>query len=257
MFEDTFITVKGCKIRFRRHGQGPAVLYLHGANGVPQVQPFLHELAKSFDLIVPEHPGFGESDEPSWLENMQDLAYFYLDLMDQLQLDHAHVIGSSLGGWLAMELAVKQPSRFSSLTLIGAAGIRIPEAQPGDIFLWSPEKSAQKTFKNPALIEWSIAHPLDQDTALKNRHTTALLAWAPRLHNPMLFKWLHRVTMPVQLVWGQDDEIMPLPYAHALQKLMPQSVLSVFPNCGHLPQVEKSEEFVQLVTPFIKKVAQS
>ena len=81
MFEDTFITVKGCKIRFRRHGQGPAVLYLHGANGVPQVQPFLHELAKSFDVIVPEHPGFGESDEPSWLENMQDLAYFYLDLI--------------------------------------------------------------------------------------------------------------------------------------------------------------------------------
>jgi pimeloyl-ACP methyl ester carboxylesterase len=73
----------------------------------------------------------------------------------------------------------------------------------------------------------------------------------------MLFKWLHRVTMPVQLVWGQDDEIMPLPYAHALQKLMPHSALSVFPNCGHLPQVEKSEEFVQLVTQFIKKVAQS
>jgi pimeloyl-ACP methyl ester carboxylesterase len=257
MFEDTFLTIKGCKIRFRRHGTGPVVLYLHGANGVPKVQPFLFELAKSFDVIVPEHPGFGESDEPSWLENMQDLVYFYLDLMDQLHLEHVHVIGSSLGGWLAMELALRQPSRFSSLTLIGAAGIRIPEAQPGDIFLWSPEKAAQKTFKNPALVAWAIDNPLDQDTTLKNRHTCALLAWAPRLHNPMLAKWLHRLTMPVQLVWGEDDEIMPLPYAHALQKLISQSLLSVYPNCGHLPQVEKSEEFVELVTHFISKVAQS
>ena len=73
----------------------------------------------------------------------------------------------------------------------------------------------------------------------------------------MLAKWLHRLTMPVQLVWGEDDEIMPLPYAHALQKLISQSLLSVYPNCGHLPQVEKSEEFVELVTHFISKVAQS
>ena len=152
-----------------------------------------------------------------------------------------------------MELAIRQPHRFDSLTLIGSAGIRIAEAQPGDIFLWSPEKAAQNTFKDQGLVDWAIANPLDQDTTLKNRHTTALLAWAPRLHNPMLSKWLHRIQMPVQLVWGEDDRIMPLAYAHALKQLIPQAQLSVYPNCGHLPQVEKSEEFVQLVKSFIKK----
>ena len=257
MFEDTYITVKGCKIRFRRNGQGPAVIYLHGANGVPKVQPLLHELSKTFDVLVPEHPGFGESDEPEWLENMHDLAYFYLDVMDELNLDHVHLIGSSLGGWLALELAIRQPQRFKSLALIGSAGIRIPQAQPGDIFLWTPEKAAHNTFMDPALIDWAIANPLDLDTTLKNRHTTALLAWNPRLHSPMLAKWLSRIKMPVQLVWGQNDQIMPLPYAHAFKELIPHANLSVYPNCGHLPQVEKSEAFVQLVSQFINQAEQA
>jgi pimeloyl-ACP methyl ester carboxylesterase len=257
MFEDSVLSVKGCNIRFRRSGQGPAVLYLHGANGVPSVQPFLKELSKNFDVLVPEHPGFGESDEPEWLENMHDLAYFYLDLLDQLKIDQVHVIGSSLGGWLAMELAIRQPNRFLSLSLIGSAGIRIPEAQPGDIFLWSPEKSAENTFKDQKLVDWAIANPLDQDTTLKNRHTTALLAWAPRLHSPMLSKWLHRLNMPVQLIWGEDDRIMPVAYANAFKRLIPHAHLSVYPNCGHLPQVEKSDDFVQLVTSFIKKADHS
>ena len=257
MFEDTFLTVKDCKIRFRRQGHGAALLYLHGANGVPKVQPFLHELSKSFDVLVPEHPGFGESDEPNWLENMHDLAYFYLDVIDHLKLDRVHVIGSSLGGWLAMELAIRQPQRFKSLTLVGSAGIRIPEAQPGDIFLWTPEKAAHNTFKDKALIDWTLANPLDLDTTLKNRHTTALLAWNPRLHNPMLSKWLNRLNMPVQLVWGADDQIMPLAYAHAFKALIPQAQLSVYPNCGHLPHVEKSEAFVQLVSQFINKADQA
>jgi pimeloyl-ACP methyl ester carboxylesterase len=257
MFEDTGLAVKGCHIRFRREGQGPTVLYLHGANGVPNVQPFLKELAQTFDVLVPEHPGFGESDEPEWLENMHDLAYFYLDLLDQLKIEQVHVVGSSLGGWLALELAIRQPKRFTSLTLVGSAGIRIPEAQPGDIFLWSPEKAAQNTFADPTYVQAAIAHPLDQDTTLKNRHTTALLAWSPRLHNPMLSKWLHRLEMPVQLVWGEDDRIMPVAYAQAFKKLIPQAQLSVYPNCGHLPQVEKSEDFVQLVSTFIKKAQQS
>jgi pimeloyl-ACP methyl ester carboxylesterase len=184
---------------------------------------------------------------------MHDLAYFYLDLLDDLKLDKVNLIGSSLGGWLAMELAIRQPQRFKSLVLIGSAGIRIPEAQAGDIFLWTPEKAAHNTFRDQALIEAAIANPLDLDTTLKNRHTTALLAWNPRLHNPMLSKWLSRLSMPVQLVWGEDDKIMPKAYAYAFQKLIPQSQLSVYPNCGHLPQVEKSDDFVKLVTHFINR----
>lgn len=257
-FEETYLTVNGTRIRMRRAGKGPAMLYLHGANGAAAVLPFMDELAKNFDLLVPEHPGFGMSDEPEWLENIHDLAYFYLDLLDQLGLDSVHVVGSSIGGWLAMELAIRAPSRFKSLVLVGAAGIRIPEAQPGDIFLWNPEAMVRNTFHDPAIVEQMLAAPAltpeQQDILLKNRHTVAALAWQPRLHDPFLHKWLHRVTMPVKLVWGADDKIMPLAVGQALQKLLPNAHLDVINQCGHLPQIERAAEFSASVKQFAEGI---
>jgi pimeloyl-ACP methyl ester carboxylesterase len=255
VFTESTMTVDGCNIRFRRGGKGPPLLYLHGANGVAKIQPFLEQLAEKFDVLVPEHPGFGMSDEPEWLDNVQDLAFFYLDLLDQLQLPKVAVIGSSIGGWLAMEMAIREPKRFEALVLVGAAGIRIPEAQPGDIFLWSPETAARRTFVDPKFIEFALANPPDIDTGLKNKHTVAKLAWEPRLHNPMLAKWLHRLKMPVQLAWGEQDQIMPIAYAHALQKLLPQAQLQVFSNCGHLPQTEQPEKFVKSAVEFLQGAA--
>jgi pimeloyl-ACP methyl ester carboxylesterase len=260
-FEESFITVNGCRIRLRRSGgAGPAVLYLHGANGASAVQPFMNTLAENFDLIVPEHPGFGMSDEPEWLENIHDLAYFYLDLLDQLALPSVHVVGSSIGGWLAMEMAVREPARFKSLVLVGAAGIRVAGAQPGDIFLWSPEKTVRNTFHDQTLAGKILALPVspeDQGIMLKNRHTVALLAWEPRLHDPCLHKWLHRLTMPVKLVWGAEDRIMPLACGEKLKTLIPNAQLEVHERCGHLPQVERADAFCASVKQFVEGIRQS
>ena len=94
-FQETFITINDCRVRIRRKGQGTPMIYLHGADGAAMIQPFMETLAQSFDLIVPEHPGFGQSDETPWLENMHDLAYYYLDLLDHLQLPSVHLVD----GW--------------------------------------------------------------------------------------------------------------------------------------------------------------
>ena len=77
-------------------------------------------------MIVPEHPGFDDSDTPDWLDTIHDLAYFYLDFLAQLDLDRVHLAGVSLGGWIAAEMAVRDTSRLASLTLVGAAGIHVP-----------------------------------------------------------------------------------------------------------------------------------
>lgn len=257
-FEESYLTVNGTRIRMWRSGKGPAMLYLHGANGAAAVLPFMDELAKNFDVLVPEHPGFGLSDEPDWLENIHDLAYFYLDLLDQIGLPSVHVVGSSIGGWLAMELAIREPSRFKSLVLVGAAGIRLREAGPGDIFLWNPETMVRNTFHDLAIVEKMLSAPAptaeQQEILLKNGHTMAALAWQPRLHDPFLHKWLHRVTMPVKLVWGADDKIMPLAVGQALQKLLPNSHLDVFNQCGHLPQIERAAEFSASVKQFAERI---
>src|SRR5207249_4908495 len=124
------------------------------------VLPFMEKLAERFDVLVPEHPGFGASDEPGWLENMHDLAYFYLDVLESLELRGVHLVGSSLGGWLALEMAVRDASRLKSLVLVGPAGISVPGVSPGDVFLWSPEELARNLFFDPALAEKMLAQPV-------------------------------------------------------------------------------------------------
>src|SRR5215470_19383378 len=136
----TMIAVEGCNIGLMRGGAGQPLVVLHGASGAGTWLPFMHSLADNYDVIVPEHPGFGASDTPDWLDNIHDLAYFYLDILDQLDLDPVHLVGVSLGGWIAAELAVRSTQRLSSLTLVDAAGIHVPGVEQIDTFLRTDEQ---------------------------------------------------------------------------------------------------------------------
>jgi pimeloyl-ACP methyl ester carboxylesterase len=252
-FSQQFLEIDGCRINLRRGGAGAPLLYLHGASGAPVIMPFMEKLAERFDVFVPEHPGFGLSDEPEWLENIHDLAYFYLDFLRRLDLRNVLVVGSSIGGWLALEMAVRDAARIRSLVLVGPAGISAPGVQPADIFLWSPEELVRNLFHDPKLAEARLAEPVTPeqvDIALKNRHAAARLAWEPRLHDPFLHKWLHRVTVPVKIVWGENDKILPVAYAQAFGKLMPHAELEIIPACGHLPQAEQADRFCDIVLRF-------
>ena len=255
-FSQRFIEVDGCRINLRRGGSGEPLLYLHGANGAPAILPFMEKLAQRFDVLVPEHPGFGASDEPEWLENMHDLAYFYLDVLKSLELRGVHLVGSSLGGWLALEMAVRDASRVKSLVLVGPAGISVPGVSPGDVFLWSPEELVRNLFFDAALAEKILAQPMTPellDVSLKNRHTVARLGWEPRMHDPFLRKWLHRVKVPVKIVWGEADKILPVAYASEFKRLMPGAEVDIIPHCGHLPQAERPDEFCDIVMRFAGK----
>jgi len=252
-FSDHQLELAGCRTHYRRGGQGSPLVFLHGASGAPVVLPFMERLAERFDVVVPDHPGYGQSDEPEWLENIHDLAYFYLDFLAALKLERAVIVGSSMGGWIAMEMAVRNTGRIGSLVLVSPAGIAAKGAEPADIFLLSPEDTARKLFYDQKFAEERLAMPMTPeaiDAALKNRHTTARLAWEPRLHDPFLPKWLHRIDVPVAIVWGKDDQILPVGIAHELQRLMPRAELQVFERCGHLPQVEKAGEFCDFVVRF-------
>jgi pimeloyl-ACP methyl ester carboxylesterase len=246
-FTESFVEVSGCKVRLRRGGKGEPLLFLHGASGAPVILPFMEKLAQRFDVLVTEHPGWGLSEEPDWLENIHDAAYFYLDFLKQLKLSGVTIVGSSMGGWIAMELAVRDTSRLKSLVLVSPAGVAAPGVQPADIFLMPPEELVRNLFVDQKLAEARLAAPEDVDIALKNRHTTARLAWEPRLHDPHLRKWLHRIDVPVKIVWGREDRILPVGLAEPLHKLIPGSQLHILENCGHLPQVEKADAFVEIV----------
>ena len=248
------ISIRDCRIRLMRGGAGAPLLFLHGGGGLGIWLPCMAQLAKKFDVIAPEHPGFGASDTPAWLDTIGDLANFYLDFLDQLDLAGVHLVGSSLGGWIAADLAVRNATRLASLTLIGAAGIHVDGVEQVDTFLSNDEQRMRDLFFDQKLAEETIARagrPELEDIALKNRMTTAKLVWQPRNHDPHLCKWLHRIKVPTLLVWGDHDRLFPKDYAFAFQRLIPGAKAVIIADCGHLPQVEKGDAFAAELEAFI------
>ena len=252
----TSVDIGGTKIGLMRGGSGSPLLFLHGASGAGAWLPFMDKLSQRFDVLVPEHPGFGNSDSPAWLDNIHDVAYFYLDFLKAMRLDGVHLVGLSVGGWIAAELAVRNTSRLASLTLVSAAGIHVKGVPQIDAFLRTDEERLRDFFHDPALAEEMIARVLKpelEDITLKNRETTAKLVWQPRGYDPDLHKWLHRIDIPTLLLWGDSDRLFPKEYAYAYQKLIPGSKAVVLPECGHLPNIEKADRFVEALVGFIKE----
>lgn len=252
--EERFETVAGCKIRLLRGGKGAPLLYLHGAGGGGIWYPFMEKLAERFEVFAPEHPGFGASETPEWLDNVGDLAYFYLDFIDKFGLKDVTLVGSSLGGWTAAEIAVRSCASLRALVLSCAAGIHVKGVAKGDIFLWSPEQMIRNMYLDQKFADQMLQQPLTEDQqmiAAKNRLTTAKLSWQPRLYNPHLYKWLHRISVPTLILWGDSDKIIPPAYGPAYRALIPGSKLEVIQQCGHVPQIEKMDEWSGKIVQFV------
>ena len=246
--------IRGCKVHLRRGGAGEPLLFLHGAGGLSGWLPFLDALSDSFDVLAPDHPTFGLSDEPEWLDDMNDMAYFYLDFLEAMDLDGVHLVGQSLGGWIALEAAVRSTARLASLTLVSAAGIHVKGVSKADIFMMDHEELTRTLLVDETLIQQRLAQQLtteQEDLQIKNRVSTARLGWQPRLFNPGLRKWLHRIDVPTHIVWGDSDKVIPPVYADEFERLIADSKKTVIAGAGHLPQIEKAGPFVEAVTSFI------
>jgi pimeloyl-ACP methyl ester carboxylesterase len=236
--------VRDVSVRMLRGGSGPPLLFLHGANGFPKWLPFFEQLARQCDVLLPEHPGFGTSDNPSWMRNVGDLAMYYLDFLDGLGVGKVHIVGHSLGGWTAAELAVRNCAHVASLTLLAPAGIRVKGVPSGDVFIWAPDEAVRNVYYDQAIAERILALPLsdeDADIALTNRFASAKFGWEPRWYNPALERWLHRIGVPTLVLWGADDKLFPKDYAARWGERIPHATVEIIPQCGHVPVVEKAD----------------
>src|SRR5215831_16354905 len=149
---------------------------------------------------------------------VSDVAYCYLDAIEALGLSGVHVVGQSLGGWIALEMAVRSTERLRSLTLISAAGIHVKGVPKTDIFMIDPEEQARLAYVDPKIGEEAAARAgadKYQDLAILNRIASARFGWQPRFFNPRLERWLHRVNVPTHVIWGDGDRIIPPAYAEA------------------------------------------
>ncbi|HXQ52106.1 MAG TPA: alpha/beta hydrolase [Stellaceae bacterium] len=258
MLNETTIEVRGVRLNMRRGGAGAPLLFLHGAQGYAGSGPALEMLARRFEVLAPDHPGFGRSDVPDWLDDVPDLAFFYLDLLDALGLERAAVVGHSLGGWIALEMAVRSTRRIKGLVLAAPAGIRIAGVPRADMFICTPDELARLLFAGDGWKAWTEeqqAGPDALDIIDKNRFAAAKFCWQPRLFDPKLEKWLHRIDRPTRILWGEEDRIIPPAYGRRLVELIPAASLALIPRAGHLLPVEAPDRFADETQRFIAGIA--
>jgi pimeloyl-ACP methyl ester carboxylesterase len=256
--ETQHLDMHGFQLPYRRAGSGPTVLFLHGAGGSSGWTPWHEALSQHVDLIAPEHPGWDSAETPDWLDHTTDLAFFYLDVMDRLGLENVHLVGHSLGGWTAAEVAIRNTSRLASLTLLCAVGLHVDGMQAADGFLQPPEERVKTLVHSAQHQQMMLERALDPDLldlSLKNSQIAAKLLWQPRNYNPQLKKWLHRIDVPTLLLWGANDQIAPPAIADAYEQLIPNTKKVLIAECGHIPPMEQTAAFLSNLTAFVQENA--
>lgn len=252
------VEAAGIKLQLIKGGTGEPLLILHGELGHPGWLRFHESLAQHHTLYIPSHPGFGKSERLDWITNMRDMAGWYLDALDDLAVGRVNAMGFSLGGWLAAEMATMCPTQFKKLVLVGAMGIKPPSGQIYDMFLEVAKEFIKTSYLDPAQTpEFSQICP-EQPTPEQveawevAREEACRLGWRPYMHYPSLPHLLRRLRkLPTLIVWGRQDAIVPVSAAEVYHASIPGSQLVILDNCGHHPEVEQSDEFVQRVQAFL------
>lgn len=260
------VDVRGVSITLRRAGAGEPLLYLHSAtNEVALWGPGLSGLAARAALIAPVHPGFPGSDGVERIDHISDLVLHYVDLLDALGIARAHVVGSSLGGWIAAELASLYPERVGSLVLCGAAGLWIEGAPIAEAFNVLPDQLAERLYfdqQHPmarmlhAAAEMPVDAPLPEEMLLafhQSNEATARVAWNPYFHNPKLEGRLDRISAPTLVLWGGEDRFIPPAHGERYAARIRGATLQLIPACGHLPVIERPDAFVTAVQAFLAR----
>lgn len=250
----TKLRLQGLDLELRRKGRGPSMLVLHGGGGPITGFPFADRLAERFELIEPVHPGFAGTPLPDQFDNLEDLVYLYLDLLDALKLQDATILGTSLGGWTAAEIAVRNTSRIGRLILVDAVGVKIGAREERDIvdlFATSQPELNRLMWHNPALAPDLAKLTVEQLKIIAgNRIALSLYGWDPYLHNPKLKGRLHRINVPTLFVWGASDGIVKPSYGRAYAELVPGAKFVQIEAAGHAPHVEQPDAFVKHVLAF-------
>jgi pimeloyl-ACP methyl ester carboxylesterase len=190
------------ELELHESGTGAPLLFLHSGAGFSPDDAFVGLLAERHRVVAPSHPGFGCSSLPDWIDSIDDIAHIYLELIDRLELKRVTLVGASIGGWIAAEMATKSPERFGKVTLIGPVGVKTggpKQLDIPDIFAHPVETLDRMRFHDPAKAKIDLTKLSEEQMRViaRNNETLALLVWEPYMHNPKLKHRLHRMTMPV------------------------------------------------------------
>jgi pimeloyl-ACP methyl ester carboxylesterase len=252
------IDVHGVDVAYRRKGSGEPVLFFHGAGFTRMWLPFHERLSQSVDLIAPEHPGYGGTEMPEWLEGFDDLAIHYEAFLDALGLETVHLVGYSLGGGIAAEVAVFYPKRLRSLTLVTPAGLRILGKPVRNLVAMEPEELWGTIFNDPANLPQVLPdyEDLDEIVHLYGEGTTlARLAWNPQYDLKLERRLPQRVDCPALVVRAEHDRLIPDEMAERYAELLPNARIETIPGTGHAAPVEQPDRTADAIARFVTEVS--
>lgn len=239
-------------------GQGRPFLLLHGGGGPQTVSGFAELLATHAParVITPIHPGFGGTPRPDGLTSMAGLAALYRELLDRLGLQDVTVIGNSIGGWIAAELALLGSARVSGLVLVDAVGIEVESHPVTDIFALSLDELARLSYHDPAAFRIDPATMTEAQQAGMAANRAALQVYAgARMADPALRGRLGAMARPTLVVWGEADRIADPDYGRAYAAAIPGARFELLHGTGHLPQLETPDQLMRAVWDFAEAPA--
>jgi pimeloyl-ACP methyl ester carboxylesterase len=244
-------------------GKGRPILFLHPGHPAGRLDPsarVLELLAQDARVIAPTHPGFGAGPAPRHLTTVDDLAYLYLDLMETMNLRDCVVVGVSLGGWIAAEMAVKTTERMSHLVLADSVGIKAGDREArdiADVYAMTDKQLAEIVYADPAKMTPNTKALPESELMLmaRSREATGRYAWTPYMHNPKLRQRLHRVRIPTLVLWGEADRLVKPDYGRALAAAIPGARFATVGAAGHFPHLEQPDAFVRSIFEFLQETA--
>jgi len=255
-------------------GDAP-IVYLHssaGESGADSVAPFLELLAEGHEVFAPMLPGFGGSEGLDQIDDMEDAVYHCLDVFDRLSLTAErapHVVGLSLGGWIAAEIAWRYPDAVRTLTLVSAPGIYVPGHPMSELFGRRFDELAEEVFVDQSHPVAAMMHQMAAVTGggasmatipfellrpfFESMAAAAKIAWNPYFHNPKLPKRLGRVTAPTLLIAGRLDKLVPTATSSEFARLIAGAILEIWDDASHMIPLEQSERLAFRVSRHIER----
>jgi pimeloyl-ACP methyl ester carboxylesterase len=257
----TIETKRGLEIRVHEAGKGAPLLFLHGAGGIFQENPFLDELAKRYHVLAPEWPGYGESKGEEKIEDMLDFTLHAWDVAEALGLEKPHVVGHSMGGMIAAEMACVAPNDLAKLVLIGPAGLWLDEHPIPDLYSLFPVELAPLLSHDPAVatrllvgdkgLDFNDFEVLKAFLVVNARQMGTAAKILFPIPDRQLAKRLYRLKAPTRIIWGAEDRLIVPAYAKRWLELVPAADLVAIPEAGHLLPYERPAELVAAVRSFL------
>lgn len=253
----TFASRPDLALAFEESGSGRPALVLHGGGGPATVAGLAAHLAETHHTLLPTHPGWNGTGRPAWLSDVGTLADLYLEMLKAEGLHDVVLAGSSLGGWLAAEMAARDTDGLiGALVILDTVGIVVEDQPMVDFFALDARGVAEHSFHDAERFYVDPATLTDEQRAARAGNMAALRAFAgePYMHDPDLPGQLAAIKVPSQVLWGESDRIATPEYGRAFAALIPGARFGILERAGHLPQLEQPGTTFAAIDRFLEDV---